>query len=224
MDFFLMLIIILTLFFIIRTYLRGAIVGIIDVFMLSASTFIAVILHNNLSFFMYTTGIYKNSREAITSMMNYNSIMSNGTEHFEVIPNVIFNFTKSNIPDVVLENASNSIYEEYLIDILSHLVVATETFLLVFATCYFLLHILRVIIMPAITIVEFGIPDKIISIIIGLIKSILIIFIVLAIIPILLVEFNYENVFNVITNSPILSFFYNIDPIIKSLLNSIYIG
>ncbi len=168
---------------------------------------------------MYTTDVYVDARNAIMGMLNYNSILTHdGTIEKLEAPKVILDF----IREYSKSSSGTSNYEEILVNMFTHLIIISFSFLLVFAAAYFFAHILRVLIMPHLKVIEFGTTDKVIGVIIGFIKSMLFIFIFIAITPMFLVEFNYETFFGAISDSRVLDFLYSIDPVLKSLLEGIY--
>lgn len=219
MDIFLIISGIFVMYQVLRCFLRGTIISLIDLLILLISTIIATSLFGRLSFLFYTTDIYTDARKAIVGMLNYNSIINHEGIITEVVaPDVLMEF----IRECVAAAPSTQTFEAIIINLLTNLIVVSTAFLMIFIISYFLLYIVKVIVMPQLKIIEFGTPDKIISIFIGIIKSFTIFYLVMAVLPVIFIEFNYEVAYQTLHDSKTLNFLYNSDPIIKSLFNGVY--
>ncbi len=227
MDIFLILIICFIAFCVFRSYLRGTIICILDTVSLLLAAIIATSFFDRVVFILYSTEFYSAAKKSITGMMNFNMIMANDTKNAEIVdnslvlPKIIADFMAENNVDEVIKNMGINSYDEFVIDVFMHLMLITLAFALVLVGAYLFIYILRIMIMPYINVVSFGTPDKVISMILGIIKGCIHIFIMLALVPLLFTEFNYQEIFEAICNSPVLNYIYNINPILRRLLDCI---
>ncbi len=177
---------------------------------------------------LYTTKLYTGASKGFAGMLNFNSIMENSKSQFDsiatadiVVPNIISDFFNKNNTLEVYKNNGIESFDDYIIEVFTHIIIVSVAFLLIFIVAYFIFNLLRIIIMPHINIVSFGIADSIIACILGFVKGVIIIFLGCAFVPVSFIQFNYATIYNMICSSPALLFFYNNNIIIKSLLNGI---
>lgn len=231
MDFLLILLIFFMFFCILRSYLRGSIISLMDVIALLISTILGTSLFKIVAHFLYTTSLYLKTRNAIYGMINFNSIMGANDKDLSAtfskdfaLPSIISNFIDANNTPQVYNNNGIDNYDEYIVDVFTHIIIVTVAFVMIFLLVYLILNILRIIIMPHIKIVSFGVLDKVIACLLGAIKGCILTFVGLSFIPILFIEFNFQSVYNAICSSSIVMNLYNIDPIIQALLKGIYLN
>ncbi len=229
MDIFLILIICFLVFFMFRSYLRGTIICVLDTVALLISAIIATSFFDQFVYFLYSTSFYSGAKKSISGMMNFNMIMANNTGSTEIVdntimlPTVIADFIEKNNTPYVFSNMGVDNYDEFIVDVFMHLIIITLAFAIVFLAAFLVMYILRIMVMPYINVISFGKVDKVISVILGFVKGMLCIFIILALVPLLFTEFNYQNVFEVVCNSPTINYLYNINPILNGLLTGVNI-
>ncbi len=227
MDIFLILIIIFMAFVAFRSYLRGALISFIDTASLFIATVIATSFFDQFVYFLYTTNFYRDAKKSIAGMMDFNTILANNNSSSEivgnvfVIPTVIQKFgERNNTPDVYSRIGVNS-FDEYITDVFTHIIIITLAFAIVFAIAYVIMYLVRILIIPHLHIIALGKVDKCISIFLGIIKSVIYLFLFVTLIPLLFTEFNYYDIYVSVCNSPILNYLYNLNPILTELLSSV---
>ncbi len=227
MDIFLILIIMFVAFNAFRSYLRGALICIIDTIALLLATILATSFFDQFVYLLYTTDYYKAIKDSVSSMMDYNTIMANNNntsviiQNNFVMPRVIQEFVDKNNTVEIYNRIGVKNYDAYITDVFAHLIIVSITFAIVFFIAYVIMYLVKIVAIPRIRVVSLGPVDKYISIGLGVVKSVIFMFLALTFVPLLFTEFNYDKIYSIICNSPILNFLYNLNPIITQLLSDV---
>lgn len=227
MDIYVFIILFIIVFSIFRSYLRGTFMGLLDLLSYFISIGIALVSSNKLGHLFYTTNFYADVQKSITGIVNFNAILSaeSITEKTAFIyelsaPNVINNYILANNNPMTFELLGVSTFEEYVTSVFMYLIMRTIAFFLVFFLVFFIIYLIKLSIIPYMNFTKFGITDSLISIIIGFIKGVTIIYLALLFVPALFAQFNYISLYTAINDSQILTILYNNNPLLNSFLSS----
>lgn len=227
MDIFAVIIIFFIAFSMLRGYLRGTFMCLIDIGSFFVAIFIAVLASNPLGHKFYTTSFFTDVKKSVTGIVNLNAIIATDSNVNKTIfienmkaPDIITNFVLSNNNTLTYELLGVSDFEEYIVQVFLYIIMRTIAFFLVFFALYFIIYMIKISVVPYFDFAKFGLPDALISVLLGAVKSFIIIHLILLFIPALFVQFNYQSIYSVINDSFVLTYLYNENPLLKIFLNS----
>lgn len=227
MDIFAVIVIFFIAFSMLRGYLRGTFMCLLDLGSFILSIIVAVLASNQLGHKFYTTSFFSDVKKSITGIVNLNAILATDSNVSRTVfienmkaPDIITNFVLSNNNELTYELLGISTFEEYIVQIFLYIIMRTIAFFIIFLILYFVIYMIKLSVIPYFDFARFGILDVCISVFLGAAKSFIIINLILLFIPALFVQFNYQSIYSVINDSFVLSYLYNENPLLKIFLNS----
>lgn len=229
MDIFAFFVLAFIAFSMFRAYLRRTFMCLLDIASYFISITIALFVSNPLGHAMYTTKFYTDVKKSISGIVNFNAILASSESSIKQktlfienlnAPSIITDFVVKNNNSVVYEVLGVKSFEEYITAIFMYIIMRTIAFFISFAILYFIIYLIKLSLVPYIDFNNFGLLDSAISVVLGAVKALVVIYLILLFIPALFVQFNYLSLYSVINESVTLSFLYDSNPLLKFFLRA----